>query len=169
LINFLKNIKMQNNNKTLELVINGTKHEWHEQYITGATVKKIGGIDAGETLFLDIESPWEDELILNETRVDLARPGIESFISKHKNHDTILLTIETPKGKWENVAFNKKITVGEIIKKVIEKYGFAADGKYQLSIKGKPGKLDLNSTLEQLCLPDHSVLVFSDLGSGANE
>jgi hypothetical protein len=154
-------------NSILEVVINGTKHTWTEQYITGAMLKKLGGLDAGETLFLDIEAPWEDELILNDTRVNLARPGIESFLSKHKHQDSIIITVETPKGKWENVAFNKTLTVGNVIKKVIEKFGFAADGNYQLSIKGRPGKLDINLTLEQLCLEDHAVLVFSDLGKGA--
>lgn len=154
-------------NSILEVVINGTKHTWTEQYITGAMLKKLVGLDAGETLFLDIEAPWEDELILNDTRVNLVRPGIESFLSKHKHQDSIIITIETPKGKWENVAFNKTFTIGNVLKKVIEKFGFAADGNYQLSIKGRPGKLDVNMTLEQLRLEDHAVLVFSDLGKGA--
>ena len=56
------------------------------------------------SLFLIIEKPWENELILNETRVNLARQGIEEFISKEKHPDTIILTIEAAKGKWENVA-----------------------------------------------------------------
>lgn len=165
LLLIFKNFTMKNN--VLEFELKGKKHTWPEQYITGAKLKELGHIDPAETLFLDIEEPWEDELILNETRVDLARPGIEAFIVKGKHHDTIILTIETPMGKWENVAFNKSLTIADLIKKVIKKFKFAADGNYQLSIKGQPGHLQPNQTLESLCLKDHTVLVFSDLGKGA--
>ena len=154
-------------NKVLEFFVNGKKHTSPEQYITGKQLKEIAGIDSSSTLFLDIEDPWEDELILNETRVNLARPGMESFLSKEKHNDSIIVTIETPKGRWENVAFDKKNSIGEIIKKVIEKFKFAADGNYQLSIKGTPGHLNSSATLESLCLKDHTVLIFSDLGKGA--
>jgi len=155
------------NTKVLEFILNGKKHTWPEQYITGAKLKELGHVNLGQTLFLDIEEPWEDELILDNSRVDLARPGIEAFITKERHPDTVILTIETPKGRWSNVAFKKSLTIADIIKKVIEKFKFAADGNYQLSIKGQPGHLQPSQTLESLCLKDHTILVFSDLGKGA--
>jgi hypothetical protein len=70
---------------TLKFKINNEVYAWHQQYITGAEVKHLAGISENEILFLEIKNPWEDELIENETRVDLARPGIERFYSK--KHD----------------------------------------------------------------------------------
>lgn len=68
--------------KTLELIINGKKYEWEGQYILGAEVRKLGQIPKELKLFLDIERPWEDEVISDETNVNLARPGIEQFFSQ---------------------------------------------------------------------------------------
>ena len=76
---------MKETNKTLFFVINGKKHETHHQYITGAEIRQLGNIPSDHELFLDIIRPWEDEKIENETKVDLARPGLEQFFSKPKH------------------------------------------------------------------------------------
>jgi hypothetical protein len=156
-----------NRNELLPFTVNGEKFEWPDEYIKGLELKELARIPLDTPLFLIIERPWENELILNETRVNLARPGIEEFISKEKHPDTIILTIETPKGKWENVAFRKELTISELILKVINKFGFAPDGNYQLKIKGQNDPLPGSSTLEGLHLKDHNTLVFIDLGKGA--
>ncbi len=67
--------------KMLKLVINGKEFTWPKQYITGQEVKELASIPIEDALLLRIEKPWEDEAITNETRVDLARPGIEHFYS----------------------------------------------------------------------------------------
>lgn len=69
---------------SLTLDIEGTKYEWHDQYITGSQVKNLGHIPVNEDLYLTIEGPWEDELIEDNTLVNLGRPGIESFKIRHK-------------------------------------------------------------------------------------
>lgn len=78
---------------SLELVINGVKFEWKEQYILGAQVRKLGNIPKGDIIYLDIEKPWEDEVITDETKIDLARGGIEQFFS-HKQEEPRLVEIK---------------------------------------------------------------------------
>jgi len=54
----------------LKLVIDDKHFEWHEQYISGAEVKRLGEIPDTDLVFLAIKKPWEDELIENGTNVD---------------------------------------------------------------------------------------------------
>ncbi|MFT3793763.1 multiubiquitin domain-containing protein [Flavobacterium sp.] len=69
---------------TLELIINKKGYQWQNQYITGAELRKLAGIGDGEKIYLKITDPWEDEPILDDTKVNLARPGIEYFYSTKK-------------------------------------------------------------------------------------
>lgn len=68
----------------LQLYINGKQHDWTKQYISGAEIRKLGNIPHTEEVFLAIKRPWEDEPIALDTKVNLARPEIESFYSKEK-------------------------------------------------------------------------------------
>jgi len=160
---------MEKNNlvKELEFTVNGQLFSWPKQYILGREVKTVAGVRQEDTLFLVIRKPWEDELIHNDTKVDLARPGIEHFISREKHPDKLILTIETTMGKWENGEFSRHLTIAELIGKVVDKFGFAKDGKYGLRIKDHEKELPKDATLESLHLRDHTVLVFVDLGNGA--
>ena len=88
----------------LALVINGKRHEWREQYITGAQVRKLGEIPEEDEIFLAVKKPWEDEVIKNDTKVDLARPGIEHFYSK--KHDVhIYVNAEIKPWKEKEISF----------------------------------------------------------------
>lgn len=69
---------------SLELIIEGKKFEWFEQFITGKQLKELRGLPIDCELFLDIVEPWKDDAILNDEIVDLARPGIEQFYIKQK-------------------------------------------------------------------------------------
>ncbi len=64
--------------------IEGKTYKTTEQYITGAELKIQGGIPLDVELYLAIRKPFEDELIENDTRVNLARPDIEQFFVKKK-------------------------------------------------------------------------------------
>ncbi len=75
----------------LNLQINGKHFQWHEQYITGAQLRQLGKIAKDDDIFLVIKKPWEDELIADDTSVDLARPGLEHFISKEKPVKVIIV------------------------------------------------------------------------------
>jgi len=151
----------------LRLVVNGRSFDWHEEYILGIQIKDLAGLKPEKHLFLVVEKPWEDELIHNETRVNLARPGIEAFVTREKHPEKIILTIETTMGKWANAEFNKHLTIGQLIEKVVKRFEFATDGNYALRIKGQETDLNKQATLESLHLKDCTVLVFVDLGKGA--
>ncbi|MFN3664733.1 MAG: multiubiquitin domain-containing protein [Sediminibacterium sp.] len=68
----------------LTIIIEGNQFNWHDQYITGLQVKELAHLPIDGELYLSIEEPWKDEPISNKDRIDLARPGIESFYLKQK-------------------------------------------------------------------------------------
>lgn len=96
--------------KSLHLVINGVKHEWFEQYITGAEIRKLGSISEQEQIFLMIEEPWQDEPVGNDTKVDLARPGLEHFSSKEHPRE-IAIIVNSREKKWDK----RQISFREVI------------------------------------------------------
>lgn len=68
--------------KILVLKIENQMYEWDKQYITGAELKKLARIPKDKDLYLSLLDPWDDELITDETSVNLARPGVERFYIK---------------------------------------------------------------------------------------
>lgn len=81
----------------LFLTINGKKYEWHQEYITGAEIRKLGNISSEDEIFLSIKKPWEDEPIPDDKQVNLARPEIEHFYSKDKDFKINLIVNGRPK------------------------------------------------------------------------
>jgi hypothetical protein len=82
----------------LRLVIEGKEYEWSDQYITGKQLKQLADLPANSEIYLTLKDPWADEHIKDETRVDLARPGIEQFrLKKH-----LKFTIDGEQFKWDN-------------------------------------------------------------------
>jgi len=80
-----------------------------------------------------------------------------------KNNLTI--TIETTKGKWENATFTKTEKVQGVINAVVEHFGFAANGKYELRQASNPDvPLKPERPLVSYKIKDGDVLVFTDLG-----
>lgn len=80
----------------LKLTINKETFEWPQQYILGVEIRKLGRIAAEELIYLAIKKPWEDELIKDDTRVNLARPEIEHFFSKK----TVTLIVNGTPHEW---------------------------------------------------------------------
>jgi hypothetical protein len=100
----------QNNNKSLPLIIDGKHYEWHQQYISGAEIKGLGHIPDGSKIYLAIKEPGECELISNEDKVDLARPGVEHFFSR--NHEWKLI-IDNKDFEW-----NKQFIYGSDVRRL---------------------------------------------------
>jgi hypothetical protein len=69
---------------SLDLIIEGKKFKWDDQFITGKQLKELRELPLNCELFLDIIDPWRDDAILNDEIIDLARPGIEQFYVKQK-------------------------------------------------------------------------------------
>ncbi|MDJ1497653.1 multiubiquitin domain-containing protein [Cytophagaceae bacterium DM2B3-1] len=68
--------------KPLKFTINGKPFEWKTQFIQGKQIRSLGKIDPEDKIYLDIESPYKDDLITDDEWVDLARPGTEHFFSQ---------------------------------------------------------------------------------------
>jgi Multiubiquitin len=89
-LNDKENFHSQEN--ILRLVIEGKNYDWTHQYITGAEIKALANIPSDYIIILAIEKPWEDEIIGDSTKVDLARPGIEHFYAR-KHGEGVLVSI----------------------------------------------------------------------------
>jgi hypothetical protein len=128
-----KNPQGEHGKRVLELTINGKKYEWNQQYITGAEIRRLGNIPHDDEIFLAVKKPWEDEPILDDKQVNLARPEIEHFYSKAK--EAIIMVNGTPH-KWtkEKISFKEVIVLafGQYIDKPTMVYTVAyEDGPKQ--------------------------------------
>lgn len=99
----------KDNQKPLIISIEGAMYEWHNQYITGAEVKQLAGIPLEQELYLSLQDPWDDELIENNTKVNLARPGIECFLIRR----LLLFSINGNIVRW-----HKQYITGKQIRKI---------------------------------------------------
>ena len=89
-MNNLENkLGLENVAETLKFTIENESFYSKDQYKTGLELKQLAGIPADTELYLQIKEPWQDELIDNNTRINLARPEIEHFFVKKKLHFTI--------------------------------------------------------------------------------
>jgi hypothetical protein len=110
-------MQYENDKKTLKLVINDREFEWYRQYITGAEIRKLGNIPSDDEIFLKIREPWEDELIEDSTRVDLARPGLEHFYSKQAPKE-IRIVVNGREKPWDK----KQISFEQVVVLAYGKY-----------------------------------------------
>ncbi len=94
----------------LKFLINRIQFEWSQQYIAGAEIRRLGNIPEEDQIFLAIKRPWEDELIENDTKIDLARPEIEHFFSKERQLSIVLVVNGKPR-EWHK----KTITFSEVV------------------------------------------------------
>jgi hypothetical protein len=85
-----KNPTGEHGKRVLYLTINGKQYEWHQQYITGADIRRLGNISQEDEIFLGVKKPWENEPIPDDKQVDLARPEIEHFYSKDKYYNIVV-------------------------------------------------------------------------------
>ena len=86
--------------KKLHFTINQVPFTWYLQYITGTEIRELGIISPNEDIYLDIKGGWEDDLILDDEVVDLARPGVEHFISKPKSKEFKII-VNAREKVWE--------------------------------------------------------------------
>lgn len=96
--------------KKLHFTINNVAFIWYKQYIRGIQVRELGKIPESDEIYLDLPGGWKDDLITDDEVVDLARPGVEHFVSRHHADDVTLIVNGTPK------KFDKpKITYEEVV------------------------------------------------------
>lgn len=70
--------------KKLHFTINNAPYTWYKQYIRGIQIRELGKVPSEDEIYLDLPGGWKDDFIADDEVVDLARPGVEHFISKQK-------------------------------------------------------------------------------------
>lgn len=103
--------------KKLRFTINGIPFVWYKQYICGAQIRELGKIPSNEKLYLDIPDGWSDDFIKDDDIVDLARPGVEHFVSRHNAHD-IEIIVNAERKKYDK----PKIGYEDVVRLAFSKY-----------------------------------------------
>lgn len=91
-----------------QLSINSKLFTWNHPNITGKEIKSIGDIPLDDEIYLENPKPKEDELISDDKKVNLAKPGIEYFYSKTK---MLTIIVNGTQHSW----VKEKINFKEII------------------------------------------------------
>ena len=73
-----------NTRKPLRYTVNGQEFFSRNQFITGAKIRQQAHVPDDIDLFFDAPGSWEDHKIGNDELIDLARPGIEKFVTHNR-------------------------------------------------------------------------------------
>nr|WP_315394804.1 multiubiquitin domain-containing protein [uncultured Sphingobacterium sp.] len=98
--------------KKLQFSINGQSYTWYKQYIRGIQIRELGNIPADQEIFLDLKDGWQDDQILDDEIVDLARPGKEKFFSKSNPTEFTIIVNACPH-IWNetNISFEQLVVL----------------------------------------------------------
>lgn len=98
--------------KKLHFFINDKPFTWYKQFIRGIQIRELGNIPADHDIFLDIKGDWEDDQILDDEIVDLARPGKERFFSKPRPAEvTIIVNAQPHVWKETKISFEQLVVL----------------------------------------------------------
>lgn len=83
---------------------------------------------------------------------------------KNKEKNELSLIIQTPKGNWETT-FSKTTKISDVLSAVINHFGFAPNGSYELRLDKNPNEaLKPERTLISYQIEDSDILVLVDFG-----
>jgi hypothetical protein len=78
----------------------------------------------------------------------------------------LTINIETTRGKWEKATFSKTTKIQEVIQAIIQHFGFATNGNYELRLERDPDHaLKPERPLVSYGIKDGDTLIFTDLGA----
>ncbi len=97
--------------KKLHFTINGVQYTWYKQFIRGIQIRELGNIPREEELYLDLPDGWKDDFIEDDEVVDLARPGVEHFVSRPEINGVEIIVNQLPK-KYDK----PKISFEEVVR-----------------------------------------------------
>lgn len=98
--------------KKLQFFINGKPFTWYKQYIRGIQIRELGNIPAEDIILLDLKEGWQDDQILDDEIVDLARPGKEKFLSKSIPTElTIIVNARSHVWKEIDISFEQLVAL----------------------------------------------------------
>lgn len=72
--------------RSFNFLLDGTRYQWGATFISGASLKKLVGVDPNTYgVWQEFQQPGvEDKLIQNQDLVDLSAPGVERFFTGRK-------------------------------------------------------------------------------------
>lgn len=97
--------------KKLRLTIDGLPFTWYKQYINESDIRALGKVDPQDDIYLKVARPFEDELIEQGTRVDLARPGREDFVAKPKPINSLIVNAQVKSWTQLTITFEQVVTL----------------------------------------------------------
>jgi hypothetical protein len=115
----------------LSYTLNGVAFDSRSQYIQGRRLRREGNIPETQDIYLAAPSPWEPELIEDDTFVDLARPGANQFLSKDIAYRLIV-------NAREDIWKKKKISYTEVVKLAFPNYVDKTEQVYTVTYKKGP-------------------------------
>jgi hypothetical protein len=96
--------------KKLCFTINGVLVTWYKQFIRGVQIRELGKISSDDEIYLDLPDGWQDDFIDDDEIVDLARPGVEHFVSGEKPVHFVLI-VNGREREWKK----RKISFEEVV------------------------------------------------------
>ncbi len=135
--------------RVLHLTINGKQYEWHQQYITGADIRRLGRIPQEQEIFLAVKKPWEDEWVTDDKQVNLARPEIEHFYSKEKYYTIVV--------DRQQFSVRQECMTG---KEILILAGKNPPERFQLNQRFKGGKVVKVGYEQKVCFSDPGIEKF---------
>ena len=95
------------------------------------------------------------------------QPPIEIKPPNDDNANEINLKIKTSLGLWDTV-FQKNLEIKSMLLKILEHFGYAANGDYKLYIENDTNKpLSVDKRLSDYKLPDGTLILLVDQGNSA--
>src|SRR5687767_10416918 len=100
----------ENQKKSYKLKINSGNYDWAERFITGVQVRQLGNVQENDDLYLKRNGQEPDQLISNDTQVDLDEPGVEHFYSS-ESQKSFKIIVNGQLKEWNE----KQISFKEVI------------------------------------------------------
>ena len=69
---------------TYNILVDQKPFDWEDQFITGAQLKQLAGVDANYGVWFKVNGPGDDVEIQDNEPFDLSQPGREHFFTGSK-------------------------------------------------------------------------------------
>ena len=97
-----------NTRKPLHYTVDGQKFSSQNQFITGAEIRQQAHVPDDIDLFFDVPGSWEDHKVDSNESIDLARPGIEKFVT-HSRQVVIYTNTHPHNYDKETISFEEVV------------------------------------------------------------
>ena len=116
----------------LKFSVDNRMFETDKQFLLGEDIKKMAHVPLEFDLYLVIPG-FQDELIENETKVNMARPGIERFVARKSKHTITIIVNGQPKPYDED-----KVSYEQIVKIAFPNHAPGTERGYTVSYANGP-------------------------------